>query len=61
VNWIEINKSILSLKFNGSEKMKLEISKNIDFNDDLREKEGIIQFSKQQEPEPEVKNSQIKM
>jgi hypothetical protein len=60
VNWVEINKSIIDLKFNSSEKIKLEISKNIDFNDDLREKEGIIKFSNQQ-TESEVKNSQIKM
>jgi hypothetical protein len=61
VNWIEINKSILALKYNDSEKIKLEISKNIDFNDDLREKEGIIKFSNQPEPEPEVKNTGLKM
>ena len=42
VNWIEINKSILALKFNNSEKIKLEIPKNVDFNDDLKEKQGIL-------------------
>ena len=61
VNWIEINKSILDLKFNCSERIKLEIPKNVDFNDDLKEKEGIGIINGKVEKEIEGNNFQVKM
>jgi hypothetical protein len=59
VNWLEINKSIMALKFNGSKKIKLEIPKNVDFNEDLKEKLGIESFETQEEQEAEENNSQF--
>lgn len=40
-NWVEINKSLLALKFDYSEQMKIEIPRLTDFNEDLKESLGI--------------------
>lgn len=60
VNWVEVNKSIVALKFDYSEHIKLELSKNIDFNDDLKEKQG-IKFLKEDEISDEKNNIQVKV
>lgn len=61
VNWVEVNKSIVALKFDFSEHIKLELSKNSDFNEDLKEKEGIESVSKQHEVSEEKSNCQVKL
>jgi len=59
VNWVEINKSILALKFSGSDRIKLEIPKNVDFNDDLKEKSGIESFEKQEQEQQQEENNSL--
>jgi hypothetical protein len=41
-NWIEINKSIIDLKFDSDIKLKLEVPIYKDFNEDLKVKLGIV-------------------
>lgn len=42
INWVDINKSLLQLKYDYSEHIKLEVPKNTDFNDDLKEISGLL-------------------
>jgi hypothetical protein len=45
-NWIEVNKSILSLKFDYTEHLQLEVPQQDDFNEDLKESLGIGKYAK---------------
>lgn len=47
VNWIEINKSLVVLKFDYSEQLQIEIPRLADFNEDLKESLGIRTEEKQ--------------
>ena len=51
VNWVEINKSIIELKFDNSERFKIELSKNSDWNEDLKQVQGIVKISTEEKQE----------